>query len=53
MCMSGGETHSPPAAQPSPSSVTNENEEPCEEEEEEEVDDKGIKAPLELVIEVK
>lgn len=49
-CMSGGATCAPPAAEPPPTYETNGNEEQSEEEE---VDGKDIKAPLELVIEVK
>lgn len=49
--MSGGATCASPAAEPPPTFGTNENEEQSEEEEE--VDGKDIKAPLELVIEVK
>lgn len=48
--MSGGETRASPAVEPPPTYGTNENE---EQREEEEVDGKAIKAPLELVIEVK
>lgn len=50
--MSGGKTRASPAAEPPPTYRTNEKEEQCEKEEEE-VDGKDIKAPLELVIEVK
>lgn len=50
--MSGGATCASPAAEPPPTYGTNENEEQSEAEEEE-VDGKDIKAPLDLVIEVK
>lgn len=50
--MSGGETRASPAAGSPPTYGTNENAEQCEEEEKK-VDGKDIKAPLELIIEVK